>query len=163
MISNSIKSLIQKTASSNLDDAMHSLTDLGLLIERHTQNRYADKDYLLLFGSNEELYHLVLKNDEVEYIVQFLFYHIMNIQIHPVTVAWCLGKCYGFDIYDGIINLFKIFKGEDDICQQLIFSMTSLFEREDMYYEIYCILEKPVKEGDLPLSAIALSERINLD
>lgn len=158
-----LKNLMLKSLSDDLNEVNDSLTDLGLLTERHTQDRYSEEEYLNLLDNNYELYNYKLSDNEVSYIVHFLFYHILNVQKQKVTVAWCLGKCYGLDIYKGIINLFRVFKEEDETCQQLIFSMTSLFEIDGMYDEIYSILENPIKNGDLPQSAIALSERINIE
>ena len=86
-----LKNLIEKSKSENFEKANSALSDLGLLVERHTQNRYLEEDYLTLFGFNEEIFDLRLTDNEVEYLVSFFFYHILNKKEHAVTAAWCLG------------------------------------------------------------------------
>lgn len=127
-----IKKLFSRAVSKNEDDVMYALTDMGLMIERHTQNRYEQEEYLQLMDNNYELYEYHLVEEDVEQIISFLFYHILNIHIHPVTVVWCLGKCYNRDIKLGMNNLRKLYKNEEAIQEQIVFSMTALFGSESI-------------------------------
>ncbi len=158
-----IQTLISN-AQFNEDDKviMAALTNLGLLVERHTQNRYNDLSYLSLLGNDDELFELKLSDNDVNSIAHFLFYHIMNTGVHPVTVAWCLGKCYGLDIYQGIIGLLKLFSHDDDICEQLLFSLNALYDPRETFRDIAKILENPVKGVPLPKTNRILMENFEL-
>lgn len=141
---------------------MSTLTNLGLLIERHTQNRYTDDSYRILLGNDDDLFNLKLTNEDVDSIVHFLFYHIINISIHPVTVAWCLGKCYNYDIYNGIKRLLELYRYDDDICEQLLFSLNALYDPRETFKDISKILEKSIKEIPLPKTDRVLQENFEL-
>ncbi|WP_303318944.1 hypothetical protein Q4Q34_05700 [Flavivirga abyssicola] len=157
-----VKELIDKAKLVNDHKAMMSaLTNLGLLIERHTQDRYADDSYHILFG-NDDLFNLKLTNEDTNSIVHFLFYHIINIKIHPITVAWCLGKCYNYDIYDGIKRLLKLYSYDDDICEQLLFSLNALYDPRETFEDIAKILEEPIKSIPLPKTNEVLRENFEI-
>ena len=131
-----IKELIVKAKSNDSDKISDALTDLGLLIERHTQNRYSEEDYLILLGNNIELFELRLEEEEVDIIVNFFFFHILNININPITVAWCLGKCYNVDILEGMKRLLVLFSYNDELTLQLLFSINGLFGFEKIKEEL---------------------------
>jgi|688.fasta_scaffold766183_1 hypothetical protein len=132
-----IKELFLKSTSIDSDIVNESLTDLGLLVERHTQDRYSEEDYLLLLGNNKSLFDLILSEDEVDEIIHFFFFHLININIHPVTVIWCLGKCYNKDILTGMRRLLKIYSDNDEISLQLIYSIVALFGIEAIKEELH--------------------------
>jgi len=132
------------------EQAMDALTDLGLLIERHTQNRYGEKEYLSLLGNDQDLYELRLTHEEVERGTQFLFYHLLNIRLHPVTAAWCLGKCYGQDILKGITGLLDVYRADDDVCEQLLFSVNALYDFDRIKTQIRPILDLLGSIDNLP-------------
>lgn len=143
------------------DISMTALTQLGLLVERHTQNRYTDTSYEFLFESYD-LYHLKLEDEDVNYLVKFFFYHIINIHQHPVTVAWCLGKCYNQNIYEGIKRLLMLFKDNDDLCEQLLFSLNALYDPRFTYKDISEILKSAIKTVPLPKCKMVLTQNLEL-
>lgn len=122
-----IRDLIEKSKSADLTIANDALSDLGLLVERHAQNRYSEKDYLTLLGNDYDLYNLRLTDSDVEQLTSFFFYYILNKSEHKVTAAWCLGKCYNMDILEGMKNLLKTFNTNDEIVLQLLYSINALF------------------------------------
>ena len=141
-----LKKLIVKAKSKDSAAISDALTDWGLLLERHTQNRYSEQDYLTLLGNNDALFTLRLKDEDVEILTNFFFYHILNIHIHPVTAAWCLGKCYNMDILDGMKRLLNLFDSNDEITLQLIYSINSLFGLEQIGQQLMVLR----KRTDLP-------------
>ncbi len=122
-----LKNLLEKSKSNDFTVANNALSDLGLLVERHTQNRYSEKDYLLLLDNNEELYNLKLTDSDVDVIVSFFFDQILNGTDHGVTLAWCLGKCYHLDIFEGMKKLLTVYDDDDDVTLQLLYSINALF------------------------------------
>lgn len=46
-----------------------------------------------------------------------------------------LGKCYGYPIEKGIIELLKIYAEDDDVQQQLLFSLSSITDVRKNYKE----------------------------
>ena len=149
-----LEELIEKSKSENLDTVNDALTDLGLLVERHTQNRYGEEDYLTLLGNDEKLFNLRLTENEVELLTCFFFYHILNVSVHPVTVAWCLGKCYNMNILRGMTHLLDIFCSDDDVTLQLLYSINSLFGLESVMPMLLTIRTKK----DLPNTSKYLEE-----
>lgn len=119
--------LIKKSKSDDLGVANDALSDLGLLVERHTQNRYSEKDYLTLLGNDDDLYNLRLTDNEAELLAAFFFYYMLNKNEHGITLAWCLGKCYNMDILEGMKNLLKNFSTNDEVVLQLLYSINALF------------------------------------
>ena len=73
-----ITDLISSCTLPNYDDSiLDNILDLELLIERHTQNRYHEKDYRLLF-SNKKLFYIQLTDQEADQIVISLTYIIVQ-------------------------------------------------------------------------------------
>lgn len=138
----SLEILIDQAKTNDPKIVSDALTDLGLLVERHTQNRYSEDDYLSLLGNNEELFNLKLTDKEVELLVCFFFYHILNIHVHPVTVVWCLGKCYNLNILDGMNRLINVFQSNDEIVLQLLYSVNALFGLENIMPTLLILREK---------------------
>ncbi|GAA3628840.1 hypothetical protein [Flavivirga jejuensis] len=158
-----IQELIEEAKLINDHKAiMSALTNLGLLMERHTQDRYSDEDYLILLGNDEDLFKLRLSEADTTEIVHFLFYHIININVYPVTVAWCFGKCYGCDIYSGIKQLLKLYKDNDDVCEQLLFSLNGLYDPRETFKDVAKILEDSIKSIPLPRTNEVLKENFDL-
>lgn len=163
MMNKKISFLIKEASLvDNHETILDALTNLGLLLERHTQYRYSESSYLSLFGNDDELFNLRLSNNDVDEIIYFLFYHIINIHIHPVTVAWCFGKCYDCRIYQGILNLLRLFNKDDDICEQLLFSLNALYDPMDTFKDIVSILEDSIKEQVLPKTEEIIKSNFNL-
>lgn len=150
MINNQIIKLFENAISNDISKVGNALNDLGLLVERHTQNRYQEKDYLLLFGNNEELFNLYLEDIEVKLITNFFFFHIINYELGQITTAWCLGKCYNQNIYKGMLSLLKVFKYNDEVCEQLLFSMNSLYDPRLTLVDIIDILKDRLNTAKMP-------------
>lgn len=156
-----IEILFEKSRLNDFDSSNLALADLGLLVERHLQDRYHDEGYLHLLSS-KEIYKIKLEDIEIEYIINFFFYHILNINQNPITVAWCLGKCYGFDIIFGIIRLLNVFNEDDEVCLQLLCSINSLYDFRNVKNHLLPTLNKIKIEGKLNKTIEQINELYSL-
>lgn len=143
-----ILTLFKDAQSDDLEISNGALTDLGLIIERHKQNRYDDSSYELLFN-NKDLFIIKNSENEIEIIISFLFYYIMNFENNSVTVAWCLGKCYNCNILIGIKKLFIIFDSDDEVSLQLLYSINSIYNFSEIKIELDTVINKIISENKL--------------
>ncbi|HEX8576966.1 MAG TPA: hypothetical protein VF677_11795 [Flavobacterium sp.] len=143
-----IEILFKKSKLNNIGFSNSALTDLGLLVERHTQNRYEDDSYLYLFSS-KEIFEIKPEDKEIEVIINFFFYYIININHDSVTVAWCIGKCYGFDIILGLVRLLNIFNEDDQVSLQLLYSINSLYDFRNVKDYVIPILNEIILNNKL--------------
>lgn len=141
---------MKRALSDDNQVANGALTDIGLIIERHTQNRYKDRTYKSLFTDYFEAYNFVLEEFELDRLRDFLFFYALNKNENKLTVIWCLGKCYGQNIYPGMENLLKLFNENDEVCEQLIYSINALFDFRVFMPKILEILNNSLENNLLP-------------
>lgn len=136
-----------------------ALKDLGFLVERHVQNRYNHENYRELFSVERDyLYDLKLNTEQVELIIHFLFFHIININSLPTTVLWCLSKCYGIEIKDGLKKILILYQDKDEVCFQLIQTINSLYDKDIFKNEFLDYLSDIIKLNKLEKSDEKLKE-----
>lgn len=97
-----IQRLIGKSENSSENSSLYALKDLGLLTERHTQNRY-DEDYSLLFDE-DDLIKIKLADEDVNILVYYFLYRLTNKFPFAVTTAWVLGNVMGILSRKGLLN-----------------------------------------------------------
>lgn len=88
------------------------LTDMMLLLERHTQHRYAEEDFPVI--RVERGTQLIIEEDDVWELIYFLFYVLLNHPDRAWAAAWALGKCYGHDIREGLCQGIESYMRKDD-------------------------------------------------
>ncbi|NEN24151.1 hypothetical protein G3O08_11625 [Cryomorpha ignava] len=123
--------VIRKSENTTGKTAMYALKDLGLLTERHTQSRY-NEDYSILFDE-DNLIKLRLTDEFTSILVYYFFYRLNNRFPFAITTAWCLGKCYGYPIENGILGLLELYSEDDEVQQQLLFSLSSITDVRKNY------------------------------
>lgn len=154
---NTVEKLIKDTHSEDGNVALKSIEYLGLLVERHLQDRYAEEDFFYLLDKRKELFDLKLRDSDIDFIIHTIFYQLINSNLHSVTLAWCLSKFYGKNILIGFTRLFTIYKNEDDVFIQLLMSINSIYDFRDIS-NIICNEFKKVDFTELPNSLEFLVE-----
>ena len=109
-----LQAIILASANIQMSELVaYNIQDLEFLIERHTQNRYNEKNYDLIFNS-KELSNLVLDSNDADLIVYFLFFLLFNFPDRAGHTSLAIKKCYGYDITTGCCNGIKIYVERDD-------------------------------------------------
>lgn len=117
------------------DSREHALLSLGLLVERHTQNRYNEQDYLHLLGNDMDLFNIKLTELEVNEIHSFFIQQLKAQNPSSVTLTWGLGKCYGKSHLQELLEIISLYDRQDEVCQQVLFSATGLLAK-DQYIKL---------------------------
>ena len=101
------------------EEIREAIQDLGLLMERHTQKRYGESNYEILFKNN--LYEVRLTQQQADYIFFFLFYLLLNFPDRSAYVALALTKCYCYDMTEAACQGIELYMKKDDFtCVNLI-------------------------------------------
>jgi|GEM_PF-5299566 len=140
---NIVENLIYVMRSENEDKSLSAITSLGLLVERHIQDRYSDVDYLHLFHNDIQIYNLKLSDNEVNLILENVLFELFhNVNKNAVSLAWCLGKFHDKYILSDFLKLFKIYKNDDDVFLQLLFSLISIYDLREIVNTLNFEFEK---------------------
>ncbi|RXR21475.1 hypothetical protein [Flavobacterium stagni] len=140
---NIVEDLIYIMRSENEDKSNSAITYLGLLVERHIQDRYCDIDYLHLFHNDIQIYNLKLSENDVNSILETVLFELfLYVNKNPVSLAWCLGKFHDKDILSDFLKLFEIYKNDDDVFLQLLFSLNSIYDLREIMNTLNLELKK---------------------
>jgi len=132
---NILKEIINNAQSAEQKKYEKALLDLRLIIERHTQNRYSDKEknnYLLLFY-DKNLINYRLHAEDLDEIKYFLFFVLFNFPDRAVLVAKCIKVLFDKNIREAICAAIEIYlkKGDDDTTCELIFAITNVGDEKN--------------------------------
>lgn len=134
-----------------------SIKDLELLIERHTQDRYFEIEYLSLF-TNKKFYDVVLEADEANHIVYFLFFLLLNFPDRSPLTAHAVTKCYNFHILVAVSQGIELYMNKNDITTiNLIKHITNSYYLNLLDKNIINIFNNVIKNG-MPESKAFLIE-----
>jgi hypothetical protein len=133
------------------NDVQYSIQDLELLIERHTQNRYHEVDYKILFNT-KALFNIVLEKEDADNIVYFLFYLLFNYPDRAAHTAYAIKKCYNYNILEGCYRGIKIYMQSDDFATiNLMEGIINNYATEELPQHVLILFES-VKLNGLPYS-----------
>lgn len=141
-----VKVLLERAIRSEDELALQSLKDLGLLVEYKITNNNSSIELM----EESSLADVVLDDVDIISLVSFFYYHIINLRFFPVTVAWCLGKCGNFNDIEGMKLLFNHYSNNDDVCEQLLFSISTLTSDITIIKELINWLEENIMIESLP-------------
>lgn len=115
-----LNQLVEACQSNGLEGVFDSSRVLGLLIERHRQNRYDDSSYSALLGS-EELYGLQLSDEMVDDLVQKLLDILENCEDRASLMVWPLGKAYDSSVMERLLQFLEgRWEGNDSLTHGII-------------------------------------------
>lgn len=134
--------LLSEIKGKNLSDAFHASRKLGLLIERHCQDRYADTTYELLL-SNNELNELRLSDFLVNELVEELFFILENYKDRGNLAVWPLGRTFDPTVIDRLLQYLKKNWTDDTVCSGILMTVYDSALLED-YWDL---IKKIAKEG----------------
>jgi hypothetical protein len=141
------------------DEVIYSIQDLELLIERHTQSRYGEKDYKIGFYS-KGLFSMVLNNEDADIIVYFLFYLLFNFPDRAGYTAHAIKKCYGYNIIEACTCGIKIYMNKDDFATiNLIEALVNNYTLSELPKSVWDIFNS-VKNDGLPHSREHLEKMV---
>lgn len=138
-----LNQLMEACEGDNLERVFDSSRVLGLLIERHRQNRYDDSSYSTLLGS-EELYDLQLSDEIVDDLVGKLFDILESCEDRAGLMAWALGKAYDSSVIEKLLQYLEDkWEDNDSLAHDIIIAVydPKLFENH------WDLIEKIAKHG----------------
>ncbi len=106
--------LLNRVKGNDLSDAFHASRQLGLLIERHRQNRYQDLSYESLLSS-EDLNELRLTDRVVEQLTAELFSVFETYKDRASLAVWPLGKTFNKSVVDRLLKFLERNWAENDV------------------------------------------------
>lgn len=123
-------------ASDDLVESDYALARLGLLIEKHCQERHADTIYSEL-GFDEELNNLRLNSAQINQIAKEMVVILMNDPTHAGRAAWSLGKTFDIQFSpDLYVALERYWKTNDIVTAEIIAAIYFTGYLEDRKYLI---------------------------
>jgi hypothetical protein len=140
--------------------AVEFLTDIMLLLERHTQGRYAEEGFPAI--RVEQQGKIRLDDEDVRELICFLFYVLLNHPDRAWAAAWALGKCYGHDIVEGVCQGIELYWQKDDqTCFYLIKAISDSHQMNELSPRVMTLFRIVGKEG-LPQSRQFLASLFSL-
>jgi hypothetical protein len=138
-------------AQSEMSNEFESaLFDLRLIIERHNQDRFDEKQTAnyLTWLRNKKLIDYRFDQRYLTPIKHFLFFILFNFPDRSVLVAKCIKVLFDKSAWTAICAGIKIYMKDDDTCCELIFAITDL-DDNDWYdrQEIVGLFEEIRRSG----------------
>lgn len=131
-----LNQLIQHIQSENRYEFTSALSDLRLVIERFTMNRYEEKemkDYYNLFG-DKRLVDYKMQKDDYFLVKNFLFYALLNFPDRSLLTAKCIKVLFDNSALEAICNSVEFFSTKnDETTYELILAITDVDEFGERY------------------------------
>ncbi|MBX3256100.1 MAG: hypothetical protein KF862_18330 [Chitinophagaceae bacterium] len=147
-----IKSLIERIESVNDETSMRALSDLRLVVERFTMNRYEEKeesDYRILFY-DKTLIDYRLKEDDYDNIKYFLFYILLNLPGKAFFIAKCIKVLYDETANEAICSAVEVFlRKNDEVTYELLLALIDQDQSEIRFVNqrIVALYNKVLNQG----------------
>jgi hypothetical protein len=141
------------------EEVMYYIKDLELLIERHTQQRYGEEDYLIGFYK-KDLFYYTLNKEEADTIVYFLIFLLFNFPDRAGFTAHAIKKCYGYDLLEACCTGINFYMQKDDFATiNLIDFILNTIKRDQIPPKVWDIFDTVLHNG-LPHTIKFLNKRV---
>jgi hypothetical protein len=141
------------------EEVRNHIQDLELLIERHTQQRYGEEDYLIGFYK-KDLFTYHLTSEEADSIVYFLTFLLFNFPERAGFTAHAIKKCYGYDLFEACYNGINLYMQKDDFATiNLMEFILNNMTRDQIPPKVWDLFNVVLQNG-LPYSIKYLNKRV---